>query len=355
MSDFTISELMIPKDLDGPHGDDFREMVEVRTIIEEDRFGTPELTYSAEELLPGWLDEHEPKRLAVARVGGRQVARGIYETRPEGAADVAWVNVEVLPTHRGKGIGTALAAWIEDLARAEGRTTLHTYSLAKDVPGERVPAPTGFGSLPADDPGVRFLMRRDWTLEQIERSSRLVLPAVGLEEQLAAAVAASGPDYRVHTWVDRTPERWLPDIALLATRMSTDAPTAGLDSGEEVWTVQRVLDAEELQAASPRRQLIAAVEHVPSATLAGYTELSVPPEVERSVGQEDTIVLKEHRGHRLGMLLKLANLDFLQREYPGHPSVTTFNAEENRHMLSVNEAVGFVPVAYEGGWKKVLV
>ena len=64
--DFTISELAIPKDLDGPHGDEFREMVEVRTIIEEDRFGTPELTYSAEELLPGWLDEHEPKRLAVA-------------------------------------------------------------------------------------------------------------------------------------------------------------------------------------------------------------------------------------------------------------------------------------------------
>jgi GNAT superfamily N-acetyltransferase len=98
----------------------------------------------------------------------------------------------------------------------------------------------------------------------------------------------------------------------------------------------------------------AAIEHVPTGRLAGYTELSVPPELARAVSQEDTIVLREHRGHRLGMLLKVANLVFLSHTYPGHPSVTTFNAEENLHMLSVNEAVGFVPVAYEGGWKKVL-
>lgn len=51
------------------------------------------------------------------------------------------------------------------------------------------------------------------------------------------------------------------------------------------------------------------------------------------------------------MLLKVANLE---RERPGHPSVITFNAEENRHMLSVNEAVGFTPFVYEGAWKTVL-
>jgi hypothetical protein len=70
--------------------------------------------------------------------------------------------------------------------------------------------------------------------------------------------------------------------------------------------------------------------------------------------QGDTIVLREHRGHRLGMLLKLANLDHLQRLAPGHPSVTTYNAEENRHMLSVNEDVGFVAWGYEGAWQKEL-
>jgi hypothetical protein len=62
--------------------------------------------------------------------------------------------------------------------------------------------------------------------------------------------------------------------------------------------------------------------------------------------------MREHRGHRLGMLLKIANIAHLDERYPGHPSITTFNAEENRHMLDVNESVGFEPFAYEGAWQK---
>jgi hypothetical protein len=95
-----------------------------------------------------------------------------------------------------------------------------------------------------------------------------------------------------------------------------------------------------------------AVEHVESGHLVGFSELRIPVDLARVVHQEDTIVLREHRGHRLGMVLKLANLLNLQKEHPGHPSVITFNAEENRHMLDVNEAVGFAPIGYEGGWKK---
>jgi len=99
--------------------------------------------------------------------------------------------------------------------------------------------------------------------------------------------------------------------------------------------------------------LTSAVLHAPSGNLAGFTQLSVPAELERPVWQEDTLVLREHRGHRLGMLLKIANLQHLARLHPGHPSVITFNAEENRHMLDVNDAIGFTPMGYEGAWKRV--
>ena len=53
------------------------------------------------------------------------------------------------------------------------------------------------------------------------------------------------------------------------------------------------------------------------------------------------------------MLVKLANLRQLERRHPGRAAVTTFNAEENRHMLRVNEELGFVPMGYEGAWKRV--
>ena len=178
------------------------------------------------------------------------------------------------------------------------------------------------------------------------RASRLVLPVDTVVEPPA--------DYRLHHWVNTTPPQWLEQMAQLYTRMSTDAPTAGLEAPEDVWTVERVLEEDAAVAAGPRPSLIAVVEHVPTGQLAGYTTLAVPAELDRPVHQHDTLVLREHRGNRLGMLLKVANIAELQRRYPGHPSIITFNAEENRFMLDVNEAVGFVPMGYEGAWRKDL-
>jgi GNAT superfamily N-acetyltransferase len=353
--EFTIDELTIPDRVDGEHGAAFAEMIDVRNIIEAQIFGSEDLAVSAAELLPNYHDAFQPKRVLVARVNGHIVGRSIYEYAPAASESVAWLTAEVPYEHRHRGIGGALLEGVEAMAVADGRTSVQTYALADMLEGERLESPTGFGSLPLQADGVSFLVNRGWTLEQVERASKLTLPVDDevFERHLSEAHAAS-EGYRVHTWISRTPPEWREGMALLSTRMSTDAPSAGLDSPEDPWTVERLLDYEERHAASPRRLFFAAVEHIDSGQLAGYTALSVPAEVDRSVTQDDTIVMREHRGHRLGMLLKLANIEHLEREDPGHPSITTFNAEENRHMLSVNEAVGFVPVGYEGAWQKKL-
>ncbi len=351
---FQIDELPIPATLDGEGGAEFARAVDVGNEVEATSYGTADLAYFADEELPEWRDPYAPHRLVVARVDGEIVGRASYETRTDEDTDTAWIGVLVLPDFEGRGIGRALADRIEAIAAAEGRTKLLAYTGVTGQGGDRLDSPTGFGSVPRDARSTRFLLARGYSLEQVERVSRLPLPVPSIEERLAAALEASGPEYSIVTWVGATPERWLPDIANLATRMSTDAPSAGLEEPEDPWTVQRVLDAEARTLDSPRTRIVAAARHEPTDSLAGYTVFSAPAQRARCVDQYATLVLREHRGHRLGMLLKVANLAHLQEQRPGHPSVITFNAEENRHMLDVNEALGFEAIASEGAWRKDL-
>ncbi|WP_167139151.1 GNAT family N-acetyltransferase [Diaminobutyricimonas sp. TR449] len=358
MSAFTIDELPIPENLDGEHGDAFREMVEVRNTIEADTIGNRDLNYAPDELLPFWQNQqYNPMRVLVARVDGRVVARAVFELQAEESAEASFISIEVLAEHRRQGIGSALYERLLEWTREAGLRVMQCYVLHRpDRTGPQLQAPTGYGSVPADDPGSRFLVARGFTLEQVDRMSRLPLPLEPnvIDTNLRLASRAAGPDYSLVHWVGRTPDDLVEDLARLRQRMSVDAPAAGLAFAEEEWDAERIRTTDDLAAKSPRMLLYAAVRHEPSGRLVGFTELSAPPELSRPVDQGDTLVIREHRGHRLGMLLKISNLKHLEAVRPGHPSVITFNAEENRYMLAVNEAVGFVPAGYEGGWKKLL-
>jgi hypothetical protein len=65
-------------------------------------------------------------------------------------------------------------------------------------------------------------------------------------------------------------------------------------------------------------------------------------------------VLDEHRGHRLGLAVKLANLDFLARELPTAHRVITSNAAVNAPMIAVNDLMGFEIDAIGAFWQKTL-
>jgi GNAT superfamily N-acetyltransferase len=354
MSGFTIDEATIPRTLAEDRDGVFAGMMTVRNAVEVAGYGIPEVAVSAGEMLPNYLDDNEPKRVLLARLGGAIVGRAVLQ-RQLGDSEVGWFDVQVLPEFEGRGIGSALSDAIETLARDAGLSHVITYAVSRDAPGERVTAPTGFGSVPTGNREVRFLLARGWTLEQVERGSRFALPADA--EALAALRAEAerhAGDYRVLSWAGATASELLDELAGLQTRMSTDAPSAGLDEPLDVWSAERFATKEALLLDSPVQLLTAAVRHEPSGRLAGFTRLGAPHDTGKAVGQWDTIVLREHRGHRLGTLLKVANLQQLAQVAPGHPSVLTWNAEENRPMLAVNEAVGFVPIGYEGAWKKLL-
>ena len=100
--------------------------------------------------------------------------------------------------------------------------------------------------------------------------------------------------------------------------------------------------------------LVGAIEHVPSGQLVAFTELQRFDDGTKRADQEDTLVLREHRGHRLGMLVKAENLLAWRLLSPATERVYTYNAEENRPMLDVNEALGFRLFVSEGAWRKTL-
>lgn len=349
-----ISELSVPDDLTHPGAKHFEEMVEVRNRVETEILGTQALSHTAAELLPGFRNTYKPRRLFVARSGGRMVARAILSWRTAVMSPIATVNVEVQSDARGRGIGTALLERMEALARDLNLTTVQSsvaHSAVAD--GHRVEPPSGYGSLPGRDPGVRFLTRHGYALEQIKRISflDLPLPSRTLTAVLEDARIHTGSTYSVVQWRGSTPDHRVADLAVLKTSMSTEEPTAGMQTTEDPWDEHRVRRWDQDQEASGRLLLTTAIEDCRTGRLVALTEISLPGHPGGAAAQEDTLVLPGHRGHRLGMLAKAANLQQLDAQAP---QIYTFNAEENRPMLSVNEALGYRAAGYEGAWEKML-
>jgi len=148
MSAFTIDEVAIPRSIADDSDGVFAGMMAVRNAVEVAGYGIPEVAVSAEEMLPTYLDEHEPKRVLLARSDGAVVGRGVLQTQLNDAG-VGWIDVQVHPDHQGKGVGRALADAVEALARDAELHRLITYAVSRDAPGPRLTPPTGFGSVPA--------------------------------------------------------------------------------------------------------------------------------------------------------------------------------------------------------------
>lgn len=75
--------------------------------------------------------------------------------------------------------------------------------------------------------------------------------------------------------------------------------------------------------------------------MAALTQVGVDPADPGWGHQMNTAVTRKHRGHRLGLLAKIAMLELLAAAEPQLERVVTWNAESNRHMIAVNEALGY--------------
>ena len=60
--------------------------------------------------------------------------------------------------------------------------------------------------------------------------------------------------------------------------------------------------------------------------------------------QDDTLVMPEHRGHRLGLALKLATYAVVAAEHPDRATMHTWTDPQNHAMYATNTAFGYRPV-----------
>ncbi|MFD6176186.1 MULTISPECIES: GNAT family N-acetyltransferase [unclassified Isoptericola] len=317
--------------------------------------GHDDLPPRALDLLAGDLHQEHTRRYRLVAVeddeGGtpRVVGHGVLLLPVTDNRHLVIARVAVLPTHRGRGIGSAVADRLRRVALTEGRATvLAVVELATepaaDDPAALTPA-EGDGRVSADLPGVRFARRAGLVLELVSRRSVLdvPLPAAVVDEIVAGAAAAAGEDYRLHTWLEPAPEVWVDQLAALEQKLSEDEPNGGLALEAEHWDARRIRDEEAKRADRGMAGLVTVAEHVGTGTLAGVTRMMFAHDRPELTEQESTVVLPAHRGHRLGTLLKGVNLREHTRLRPATRRISTWNNETNAPMLAINVALGFRP------------
>jgi GNAT superfamily N-acetyltransferase len=360
-SPICIAELAVPDSLESAGAADFVASAQLANLVNGLAWGNNDFRVS-----PGTrLESSRPSGYAVGRLwaaqdGGRHVGRAVLDFPLADNRENAFVHVMVHPEYRRRGIGARLLRTAEQESIASGRRVLMSWVKHAGLPAEPSTAAvlprSGPDGLPAQLASVRFALASGFVLEQVERISALALPPDPERTRtlLDAAKERAGAGYGLVAWEGSCPQDFVEQYARLRQRMSTDIPKGLLEYGEERWDADRVRHHEAEARAKGARTLVAAALHRPAGELAGHTMLEYYPEQPEVVFQEDTLVLGAHRGHRLGMLVKAANLQRAAAAWPEARRLLTWNASENGHMLAINIELGFEPVGHEAAWQKRL-
>ena len=236
--------------------------------------------------------------------------------------DLAWLVLGILPERRRAGRGRAALEAAFDVCRAMDRPLVGIVGWESEVT-RRFAQAHGFEQRSQD------ILRRLFPRE---------LDA-GLLDALAAEATAAAGEYELLRFAGAVPDDLLEPIAVL-TESINDAPLDDLEMEDEKFPVERIRAYEQAQAAGgwQLRRLVA--RHRGTGALAGHTVTAVDRERPTIGDQHDTAVARNHRGHRLGLLLKAEMLRWLAEEEPQLETVDTWNAESNGPMVAVNERLG---------------
>ncbi len=245
---------------------------------------------------------------------------------------MAYCTLTVHPAARRAGVGTTLLAHCAGQAREAGRSRL-VGQARDDAPGAAFAGALGAR---AGIPEVGRVLDVDGRL-----------PARLADLRASAEPYADG--YSLVSWVGRTPDAYIDQVVLVHGAMA-DAPR---DDGVEpsAWDADRLRQAEQTVAEHGLTNYAVAAWHDATDSIAALTEVCTEAGTPDWAFQQITAVLPQHRGHRLGLLVKIAMMEFVTEREPDVRHIETSNARANDHMIAINEQLGYRVVHVYRDWE----
>ncbi|WP_188283222.1 GNAT family N-acetyltransferase [Streptomyces sp. CBMA29] len=314
-----------PSPLTAPTAEDFRAWHRVQSAaLAHDRPGEPVLSATALQAKLTTTGNRSRLLLWLVRNANEEpVATATLRLFNEpGRSHLAEVRMTVHPAYRRLGTGSRLLSTVTEAAAEAGCRSVVTEVMA-------------------GTPHEGFLATRDFQPVLRLTWQRLALDDV--PDRIHKLPDVPHPGYRLTSWEGVVPDALAESFAD-ARRGMDDMPTGAVDFGEVRWDVDAVREAAEVIARRGERLLTVAAVDALDGSVAGYTELVIPAEGAGTAQQYDTAVLPAHRGHGLGLWVKAEMLRRVREEFPQLSAVQTDNADDNRHMLALNTALGFRPL-----------
>lgn len=233
-------------------------------------------------------------------------------------------SITVHPEHRRQGHGTAMMGEVVRRTRELGRNTIWAWA-------------------PEDDEGPRiFLEQHGFSYASHEARRKQKLAEVDQEAvaQLYAQAVEASTDYVVERVRVPTDDALLNEL-IEVTAAINDAPMGDLTFEDEKFDLQRLRDFETAAQNKGERLYRVYARHRETGAVGGHTIVMVSPHRPDYAFQYDTAVSRDHRGHRLGLLLKVDMMHWMAEVEPQIHTIETWNQADNNYMISVNESIGY--------------
>lgn len=265
--------------------------------------------------------------------GAEVVGGAVVEFSEHDNLEIAVIEIDVLPELRRRGIGSRLLGATESAVRAAGRRVL-VAEVSRSL-GEDASA------------GSAFARSHGFEVDTV-----IAVRALAWDAQVPRPPGTAPAGYRLRSWWAEPPPEYADQLAALRSVMNSEAPAGDLRFDNERWTAGRIRhEVEQLRQANCDMLTVVAIAD--NTALAGHTQLVIPRDTTTAL-QWDTLVLRAHRGHGLGLALKTEELHLAAGHLTGHRRIVTWNDASNAPMIAINEALGYRLVGHADEFVKTL-